>query len=161
MVKSVILVLELILPHSYFLGVLHWIYSGDLILSKDGSLVTIRAYLPYTLVGPPVRGLVHDPLAVYSSRTDSQSYMWEHLSIVLHGGFTVILRMSKPVLSFVPFQHLRARSRQLCSTSGSWLGCSCGSSGAHDRVQEQHWGSPGKKNIQWPSEYRTSLVIKW
>ena len=32
--------------------------------------MTIRAYLPYTLVGPPVRGLAHDPLAVYSSRTD-------------------------------------------------------------------------------------------
>ena len=28
-----------------------------------------RAYQPYTLVGPPVRGLVLDPLAVYSSRT--------------------------------------------------------------------------------------------
>ena len=39
------------------------------LLSKEGSLVITRAYQPYTLVGPPVRGLVLDPLAVYSSRT--------------------------------------------------------------------------------------------
>ena len=43
-----------------------------------------------------------------------------------------------PAPSSVPSQHLRARSRQLCSASGSWLGCSCGSSGARGRGQEQH-----------------------
>ena len=39
------------------------------LLSTEGSLVITRAYQPYTLVGPPVRGLVLDPLAVYSSRS--------------------------------------------------------------------------------------------
>ena len=29
----------------------------------------IRAYQPYTLVGLPVRGVVQEPLAVYSSTT--------------------------------------------------------------------------------------------
>ena len=38
------------------------------LLSTERSLVINRAYQPYTLVVPPVRGLVLDPLAVYSSR---------------------------------------------------------------------------------------------
>ena len=36
----------------------------------EGSLVIIRAYWTYTLVGPPALRLAYDPLAVYSSRTD-------------------------------------------------------------------------------------------
>ena len=39
------------------------------LLLTEGSLLTIRAYQPCTLVGPPVRRLVLDPLADYSSRT--------------------------------------------------------------------------------------------
>ena len=34
-------------------------------LSTEGSSVITRAYQPYTLVGPPVRELALDPLAVY------------------------------------------------------------------------------------------------
>ena len=44
-------------------------YINIFLLSMEGSLVTIRAYQPYTLVGSPVRRLVLDLLAVYSSRT--------------------------------------------------------------------------------------------
>ena len=39
------------------------------LLSTEGSLVIIRAYQPYTLVGPLVLRLILDPQAVYSSRT--------------------------------------------------------------------------------------------
>ena len=38
-------------------------------LSPEGSLVDIWAYQPYTLVGPPVCGLVIDPLAAFTSTT--------------------------------------------------------------------------------------------
>ena len=37
--------------------------------TTQGSLVDTRAYYPYTLVGPPVRRLGLDPLAVYTSTT--------------------------------------------------------------------------------------------
>ena len=46
-----------------------WWLHCDNKLSTEGSLVITRAYQPYTLVGPPVWGLVLDPLAVYSLRT--------------------------------------------------------------------------------------------
>ena len=42
----------------------------------EGSLVDTRAYLPYTLGGPPVWGLVLDPLAAYTSTT---VYIWRLL----------------------------------------------------------------------------------
>ena len=48
---------------------LNFVQQVFILLSAEGSLVITRAYQPYTLVGPPVRGLVLDPLAVYSSRT--------------------------------------------------------------------------------------------
>ena len=41
--------------------VLNFVQEVFFLLSMDGSLVITRAYQPYTLVGPPVRGLVLDP----------------------------------------------------------------------------------------------------
>ena len=48
---------------------LNFVQQAFFLLSTEGSLVITRAYQPYTFVGPPVRELVLDPLAVYSSRT--------------------------------------------------------------------------------------------
>ena len=50
--------------------IIYFVQQVFFLLSTEGSLVNIRAYQPYTLVGPPVRGLVYNLLAVYSSRTD-------------------------------------------------------------------------------------------
>ena len=43
--------------------------------TMEGSLVDTRAYQPYTLAEPPVRGLVLDPLAVYTLTTVYIYYM--------------------------------------------------------------------------------------
>ena len=64
------------------------------LLSTEGSLVITRTYQPYTLVGPPVRGLVLNPLAVYSSRTSIHIALFKLFLFVLGklgmwGDFTV------------------------------------------------------------------------
>ena len=48
---------------------LNFVQQVFFLLSTEGSLVIIGAYQPYTLVGPPVRRLVLDPLAVYTLKT--------------------------------------------------------------------------------------------
>ena len=54
--------------------VFYYCQTSVLSYTTEGSLVDTRAYKPYTLVGPPVRRLVLDPLAVDTSTTVYISY---------------------------------------------------------------------------------------
>ena len=58
--------------------------TSILFLSTVVSLVDLRAYKPYTLVGPPS----YDPLAVYSSTTD---YVFIFLRVLFRAAIFAIL----------------------------------------------------------------------
>ena len=60
-----------------------------------------RAYQPNTLVGPPVRRLVLDPLAVYSSRT-------VYISVVIKNTQKVVTWKEKPWEIFGVFPYVTA-----------------------------------------------------
>ena len=67
----------MIKKRKYHKRVFNFVQQVFFLLSTEGSLVITRTYQPYTLVWPPVRGLVLDPLAVYSSRTVYTLSNWQ------------------------------------------------------------------------------------
>ena len=49
--------------------VFNYCQTSVLFFNKVATLVIYRAHGPYTIVGPPVRGLVLDPLVAFTSTT--------------------------------------------------------------------------------------------